>query len=555
VPPVLSPQAGPDPGTDYYSLDMLPVKASIIDGFTTNLWGYNGLVPGPTIDVDQGRKVVMRHCNQLPDHPTLRYKTTTSVHLHGSASLPQYDGYASDVSPQNTWKDYHYPNFQNARTLWYHDHGVHHTASNAYMGLAGMYRLFDGHERSLPLPKGRYDVPVIVRDAMFDTRGQLIYDDDDNSGLMGDVNLVNGVPWPVMKVERRKYRFRLLNGAVSRSYRWKLSNGMPFTIVATDGGLMPGPQVVDSFRHAPAERYEVVIDFASCAIGERVVLNNLSNPNNEDFTNTGVVMAFDVTSEASSTADNEVPSVLANNNEVMDLQPSQSLRTRELRVERSNSMWKINDSTWDDVIRSGYTKVIANPGLNDVEIWDLRNSSGGWFHPVHIHLIDFRILSRNGQPPMAHELGPKDTAYVGENETVRVLARFGPHEGKYMVHCHNLAHEDKDMMVQFQVGSGGYDPITAAPCKPMPSPDGWTLEEEPAPTTTTTEPPTTTITEAPTTTTTEAPTTTVPGSTTSTTATPGSTTTTGAPITSTTKAPTTTTTRPRTTSTTTRRRR
>jgi FtsP/CotA-like multicopper oxidase with cupredoxin domain len=77
------------------------------------------------------------------------------VHLHGSASLPQYDGYASDVIGQNAWKDYHYPNFQNARTLWYHDHVVHHTATNAYMGLAAMYRLFDAHERSLPLPQGQ----------------------------------------------------------------------------------------------------------------------------------------------------------------------------------------------------------------------------------------------------------------------------------------------------------------------------------------------------------------------------------------------------------------
>jgi FtsP/CotA-like multicopper oxidase with cupredoxin domain len=157
----------------------------------------------------------------------------------------------------------------------------------------------------------------------------------------------------------------------------------------------------------------------------------------------------------------------------MNLATSQSVKTRELRVERSNSMWTINGRTWEDVIRSGYKEVAANPKLGDVEIWNLVNKSGGWFHPVHIHLIDFKVLSRNGRPPMAHERGPKDVVYVGENETVQVIARYGPHLGKYMIHCHNLAHEDHDMMVQFEVGTGGPDPILAAPAKPLPSPSGF----------------------------------------------------------------------------------
>jgi len=111
--------------------------------------------------------------------------------------------------------------------------------------------------------------------------------------------------------------------------------------------------------------------------------------------------------------------------------------------------------------------VLGNPGLGDVEIWELRNRSGGWFHPIHIHLVDFKILDRNGRPPFAYEIGPKDTAYVGGNETVRVIARYGPQVGRYMMHCHNLVHEDHDMMLQFEVGHGGPDPITADPAKPL----------------------------------------------------------------------------------------
>ena len=138
--------------------------------------------------------------NALPGvHPVLRYQATTSTHLHGSASLPQFDGYASDTTAPGQSKYYLYPDFQQARTLWYHDHAVHHTAENAYMGLAAQYQLTDAVERA-KLPQGEFDVPLTISDAIFGTDGQLIFDDNDESSLMGDVILVNGVPWPRMKV-------------------------------------------------------------------------------------------------------------------------------------------------------------------------------------------------------------------------------------------------------------------------------------------------------------------------------------------------------------------
>jgi FtsP/CotA-like multicopper oxidase with cupredoxin domain len=120
----------------------------------------------------------------------------------------------------------------------------------------------------------------------------------------------------------------------------------------------------------------------------------------------------------------------------------------------------VNDQTWDG------GRVRANPGLGDVEVWEFENKSGGWFHPMHVHLVDFKVLSRtDGEKPgvRPYERGPKDTVYVGENETVRVIMRFGPREGRYMIHCHNVTHEDHDMMVAYEVGRGGPDPATAAP--------------------------------------------------------------------------------------------
>jgi len=118
---------------------------------------------------------------------------------------------------------------------------------------------------------------------------------------------------------------------------------------------------------------------------------------------------------------------------------------------RDDGQWTINGGTWDDVIASHFTKVLASPRTNDVEVWNLVNKSGGWHHPAHIHFIDFRILSRNGRPPQPQERGAKDTAFLGEGESVRVLIKFDDGRGKYMEHCHNLVHEDHDMMGQFNI--------------------------------------------------------------------------------------------------------
>jgi len=464
IPPVLAPKSttvGADgKKTHLYQIEQTAGMASIVPGLSTPILGYNGSFPGPTIKVNQGERITLEMDNLLPlFHPQWGYRLDTSTHLHGSASLPQYDGYANDLTGRGLCKDYQYPNFQPARTLWYHDHAVHNTAQSVYSGLAGQYHLHDETERNL-LPQGKFDVPLTISDAMFASNGALGYNDNTHSGLYGDIILVNGAPWPVMKVQRRIYRFRVLNASISRSYNFRLSTGDPVTMVATDGGLMPAAQQVTSWRHAGAERYEILIDFSKYPVGKRVELRNLSNKNNIDYDYTGRVMAFDITGETVDTsgpAAKVMPTLLTGSH-VMDLKTSQSVKTRHMRLKRDLDIWTIGGMTWDEVMRSGYKKVLADPDLNDVEIWEFENSSGGWFHPLHIHLIDFQVLSRNGRPPFPYEKGPKDTVYVGEGETVRLLMQFGPHRGRYMIHCHNLPHEDHDMMGQFSVGYNPNDP-------------------------------------------------------------------------------------------------
>jgi FtsP/CotA-like multicopper oxidase with cupredoxin domain len=444
------------------------------------VWSYNGLAPSPTIKVASGDRVSLRIRNAMPAaHPQFGHPFALSTHLHGNASRPQYDGYAGDLTRPGQVKEYRYACDQGARSMWYHDHAVHTTAENVYSGLVGHFHVDDEFDRG-QLPQGEFDVPLLISDAMFAANGSLAYQDREHSGLYGDVILVNGVPWPLMKVKRRVYRFRVLVGSISRSYRLSLSTREPMTIVATDAGMLRRPQPVASYRHSSGERYEVLIDFRRYAPGATVDLLNASNKNNVNYDHTNKVMRFQVTDDAFDGGNNTIPAALdvhPHADAVMALTAQMAKRTTRLRLKHDDvtNEWSINERTWEDVVRSGYREVLADPDVDDVEIWEVENSSGGWFHPMHIHLVDFKVLWRNttrDRRPFAWELGPKDTVYVGEGETVRLLMRFsvpkGSPGGRYMVHCHNLPHEDHDMMGQFRVGKVPFDddpndPILTAP--------------------------------------------------------------------------------------------
>jgi spore coat protein A len=520
VPPVVDGRSG---GT--VTLDQKLAKVGIIPGFQTTIFGYAlpgqaPTTPGPTIHAKRGTPLTVTQANRLPaTHPFLNYDPWTSTHLHGSASKPQYDGYASDITKVGQTKRYVYPNKQDARTLWYHDHGVHHTAENAYMGLAAQYHLHDDVESGLAIPKwswdGRpvtdqYDLPLVLADKMFSANGEFRYDDAGHTGLWGDVVLVNGVPWPNLKVKKRLYRFRVLNASISRGYRLQMSNSTPLSVIGTDGGLMPQVQQTTQLRIGMAERYEIVIDFSKYTPGTKLQLLNLGVPNSTDFDNTGKIMQYEVVNDAFDPKDNALPTgglySLNPNKEVWDLKETEIQGTTKIEVLRQNGEWKIQSTststasnsgsggsgssgsgssgsgkggsgsgssgsgssgsgngttklmTWEDIIASNYKETVANPASGDVQIWEITNKSGGWFHPVHIHLVDFKMLTRNGKPVFNYEQGPKDVAFVGENETIRAIMKFGKAgdpttDGRYMIHCHNLPHEDHDMMTQFRVGN------------------------------------------------------------------------------------------------------
>ena len=442
TPPVLTPMRA-DADTDYYEITMRPAEVEILPGRRTTIWGYNGEFPGPTIKARSGRRVVVRQTNALTD-------ARPSIHLHGGHVEASSDGYPTDVIAPGAYKDYVYPNRQIASTLSYHDHQMEQTGRNVYMGLFGAYLIEDDVEARLNLPSGAYDVPLILQDRTFNGDGSLNYSPS-MMGVTGDVILVNGVPHPRFEVANRRYRLRILNGSNARDYQLALSSGQSFTQIATDGGLLPKPVPRPAIPIFPFERVEVVVDFSQVPVGSQVILRN-----ELETGQAGQIMLFDVARQEKDTS--SVPP---------DLRPLERSAEGAASVTRDfvlgmnmggmgNGMgggmgmmgsWAINGQRFDPA------RTDVFPRLGATEIWRVQNRSM-MPHPVHVHLNMFQILDRNGAPPAPGETGWKDTVVVAQDETVRLIVRFTDYHGLYMLHCHNLEHEDGGMMANYEVVPG-----------------------------------------------------------------------------------------------------
>ncbi|CAI6280925.1 unnamed protein product [Periconia digitata] len=430
---------------DYYEIEIKEFESQIYPGLKpAKLVGYDGMSPGPTIRVQRGRETVVRFVNKA--------NMANSVHLHGSYSRAMFDGWAEDLTEPGQYKDYYYPNKQSARTLWYHDHAVSHTAENAYFGQAGFYILEDPAENALGLPKGAYDIPLALSSKQYNSDGTLFSPAAERDSLWGDVIHVNGQPWPYHSVEPRKYRLRFLDTSVSRAFKLTFETDdnkkIPFHVVGSDAGLLTKPVQTDNLEISMAERWEVVVDFSAYA-GKNITVKNARDVQaDEDYNSTDKVMRFVVGKSVSSTENNgNLPSTLR----TVPMPPNKSGVDRKFKFERSNGEWQINDVTFDNV----NNRILAKPPRGAVEVWEF-STGGGWSHPVHVHLVDFQVIyrkgSRDGVLPYEKE-ALKDVVLLGKSETVRVIARFAPWDGVYMFHCHNLIHEDHDMMAAFNVTS------------------------------------------------------------------------------------------------------
>jgi spore coat protein A len=256
-------------------------------------------------------------------------------------------------------------------------------------------------------------------------------------GAMGDVILVNGVAQPRFEVANRKYRLRILNGSNARAYGLTLSSGQPFVQIGTDGGLLPRPVRRTTIPLHPFERVEVIVDFSAVPVGTQVILRN-----ELEAGRTGQIMLFDVVRREPDRS--SIPTSLRL---LERLDPASASATRDFTLGMDKMSWVVNGQPFDPA------RIDATPRLGASEIWRFQNRSG-MAHPMHVHLDMFQILDRNGTPPAEAESGWKDTVAVGPDEVVRVTVRFTDYAGRYLVHCHNLEHEDNAMMAQFEVVPG-----------------------------------------------------------------------------------------------------
>ena len=352
-------------------------------------------------------------------------------------------------------------------TLWYHDHRLDFTGPNVLMGLAGFYLLFDdldsGDENdpnpaALRLPSGQYDIPIIFVDRRFDTGGNLFWDQLSPEGVVGDKVLVNGKIEPVLRVARRKYRFRLLDGGPTRFYEFYLVNQnnvtQTFTYIANDGNLLPAPLLNQTkVRLGVAERGDIVIDFSRHPVGTQLyVVNRLRQDDTrgpKDVRSPGTRLLKIIVDRDPPEPDvSRVPSVLRPLRPLVQAELD-AAPVRRFEFARKNGLWTINN----ELVNLNSPRVKVNKGAG--EIWELVNPSGGWSHPVHIHFEEGRILSRTSNsvnvPVPTHELGRKDVYVLGPTSTVRLFLRFRDFTGKYVMHCHNLVHEDHAMMLRWDI--------------------------------------------------------------------------------------------------------
>jgi spore coat protein A len=496
----------------------------------TPVWGYGQsdsavTYPGPTLVAMRDVPVRVNWHNKLPQsrnldshllpvdmslhmaHPA-KGGIPTVAHLHGGHTESASDGLPeqwftqgwSETGPYFAQQTFNYDNDQQAATLWYHDHALGITRLNVYAGLAGFYLLRDENEIGLMndgvLPSGPYEREIVIQDRMFTADGQLFIPTTDPelppgapdpsiiAEFFGDFILVNGVAWPKLDVEPRKYRFRMLNGSDSRFYVLRFDNGHEFLQIGTDNGLLRNAVELTQLLLAPGERADLVVDFSDCE-GEDLLLQNLGPDepfkglgigDSADSQTTGQVMKFCINLPISQDPDATVKKGTSLNKIKF---PRKVDQTRQLVLfEGEDEFGRLRPQLgtladgsllWDETITE-------NPKKGDTEIWEIYNATED-AHPIHLHLVSFEILDRRQftgvveqevgdlgtkqkllnpkitgptKQPEPNERGLKDTAVMLPGQVTRIKAKFD-RLGRYVWHCHILSHEDHEMMRPFEV--------------------------------------------------------------------------------------------------------
>ncbi len=539
-----------------------PIPLKFHPGFPTqnpnSVWTFNGTIPPKLVIGRYGEPILFRHHNKLPADKTANNGFgihTISTHEHNGHHGAENDGFTGAYFFPNQFYDYHWPIVlagifsgvnqdatdpkagspadngginkvpgdwhETMSTHWFHDHMFSFTSQNVYKGNAAMFNIYSALDRgnetindgvNLRLPSGSaktfanldYDVNLMLADKAFDSNGQLFMDIFDFDGFLGDVMTVNFTYNPFFEVERRKYRFRILNASVSRFFKIALSDGSTMIQIANDGNLFPNPVPLTQLdEQGIAERYDIVIDFSRYNVGDKVWMVNLCEHQDgkkpaQDLTLAqalsgtsadpcvGKFLEFRIVRNPATPDTSQVPATMIPN---PDLSAIPVARQRTF-VFADGANQTTNDPVttffgpWGiatdggQALNADYGRVSAAPSFGSRETWTLVNGGGGWDHPIHIHFEEGQILARNGSAANvpAWEKGRKDVYRLRPGGSVTLTMQFRDWGGMFMEHCHNTVHEDNAMLLRWEIDNGGTPFLRPLPT-PIPKPNGVTFEQ------------------------------------------------------------------------------
>lgn len=412
-------------------------------GRNTSVLAVNGMLPGPTIRLRRGQRFEAVVRNQLPSQELV-------LHWHGLLAPASEDGHPNQGVAAGESYDVAFDILQAPSLCWYHAHTHDLTAEQVYKGLAGLFIIEDPErDEALGLPTGARDVPLVIRDWKANAAFEFTYNPtmfEHMWGFLGNRILVNGTPDAWLSVDQGLWRLRMLNGSNARVLRIGFPDGRPLRVFAGEGGFTGMLDSVAHFDLAPGQRVEVLVSFADLPVGSSAHLRSLSYP----ITAPGGGPAGPRQGDALDIMTFHVDQ--AGGNDTLPppppapqlIEPSLAARTRVFALGVANGQHTINGQIYD------LDRIDFHVPAGEVEVWEFTNQTAN-FHPMHIHGVFFRVLTRNGVPALLPaDRGWRDTVLVYPNETVRVAMGFGARTGEYLMHCHNLEHEH-EMMMNFVV--------------------------------------------------------------------------------------------------------
>lgn len=474
---IAQPIQPPNFGGWEYNIDLFcePEHVQIRPGLPTYVWKYRAesvdclpetisTIPnsyvGPVFRFRKGDRVGVRMVNDLSE-PTI-------THWHGLDVPSIADGHPKDAVPANAEYAYTLDITNRAGTYWFHPHPDRRTANQVFSGMAGVLIVTDEEEQAATLPRGEFDLPLVLQDRRFNADNSFNYVSSGMIGFLGNVILVNGQASYVHSAATRAYRLRFVNGSNVRIFKLAWDDGSPMTVIGTDGGLTTSPVSKPYIMLSPGERVEVWADFRSRAVGSQVLLRSQSfQPGSTGGPGPSGLpqgTAFDVMRFSIDRAETEtltLPSVLST---IQWENPAQAVNTNSPRqwgiTFQSPSLFVLNGGLYNETTVAPNEIVRAN----DLEVVEFSNDTGQTQfqpHPMHIHGRQFKVISRTINPAFSTSYvtvnqgftdeGWKDTVLVMPGEKVQVLIRWSTHQGLFLYHCHNLEHEDSGMMRNFRI--------------------------------------------------------------------------------------------------------